>query len=125
METMTINGEEWVKTSSIPEKNTGAMAAKVDGLPYKMVRTYSAGVFAGYVESLEGQHAVLRNARRIWYWDGAASLSELATKGTSKPENCKFPCEVNRIELTNVIELIDITEEAEKSIKGVAEWTQH
>lgn len=124
METMTINGEEWVKKSSIPE-NTGVVAAKVDGLPYKMVRTYSAGVFAGYVESLDGQHAILRNARRIWYWDGAASLSELATKGTSKPGNCKFPCEVNRIELTNVIELIDITETAEKSIKGVAEWTQH
>ena len=124
METMTINGEEWVKKSSIPA-NEGAMAAKVDGLPYKMVRTYSAGVFAGYVESLDGQHAVLRNARRIWYWDGAASLSELATRGTSKPDNCKFPCAVNRVELTNVIELIDITDEAAKSIAEVAEWTQH
>lgn len=124
METMTINGEEWVKKSSIP-RSTGAMAAKVNGLPYKMVRTYSAGVFAGYVESLDGQHAVLRNARRIWYWDGAASLSELATRGTSKPDNCKFPCAVDRVELTQVIELIDITEEAEKSIKGVAEWTMH
>lgn len=124
METMTINGEEWVKKSSIPA-NEGAMAVKVDGLPYKMVRTYSAGVFAGYVESLDGQHAVLRNARRIWYWDGAASLSELATRGTSKPENCKFPCAVNRVELTNVIELIDITDEAAKSIAGVAEWTKN
>ena len=123
METMTINGEEWVKKSSIPAET--AMAAKVNGLPYKMVRTYSAGVFAGYLESLDGMHAVLRNARRIWYWDGAATLSELATRGTSKPEKCKFPCEVNRIELTNVIELIDITETAEKSIKGVAEWTEH
>ena len=121
---MTINGEEWVKKSSIPG-DTETIAAKVDCLPYKMVRSYSAGVFAGYVESLDGQHAVLRNARRIWYWDGAATLSELATRGTSKPENCKFPCEVNRIELTNVIELIDITKTAEKSIKGVAEWTQH
>lgn len=122
METMTINGEEWVKKSSIPE-STGAMAAKVDGLPYKMVRTYSAGVFAGYVESLDGQHAVLRNARRIWYWEGAASLSELATHGTSKPENCKFPCAVDRVELTNVIELIDITEKAKKSIDGVKVWS--
>ena len=124
MEIMTINGEEWVKKSSIPA-NEGALAAKVDGLQYKMVRTYSAGVFAGYVESLDGQHAVLRNARRIWYWDGAASLSELATRGTSKPENCKFPCAVNRVELTNVIELIDITDAAAKSIAGVAEWTKH
>lgn len=123
METMTINGEEWVKKSSIAAET--AMAAKVNGLPYKMVRTYSAGVFAGYLESLDGTHAVLRNARRIWYWDGAASLSELATKGTSKPENCKFPCEVDRVELTQVIELIDITEAAAKSIKDVKVWTAH
>lgn len=39
METMTINGEEWVKKSSIPEETPSTMAAKVDGLPYKMVRT--------------------------------------------------------------------------------------
>ena len=123
METMTINGEEWVKKSSIDAETS--MAAKVNGLPYKMVRTYSAGVFAGYLESLDGTHAVLRNARRIWYWDGAASLSELATKGTSKPENCKFPCEVDRVELTQVIELIDITEAAAKSIKDVKVWTAH
>lgn len=125
MDTMVINGEEWVKKSSIPEETTSAMAAKVNGLPYKMVRTYSAGVFAGYLESLNGMHAVLRNARRIWYWDGAASLSELATKGTSKPEKCKFPCEVDRVELTQVIELIDITEAAAKSIKEVKVWTAH
>lgn len=124
METMTINGEEWVKKSSIPE-STGAMAAKVDGLSYKMVRTCSAGVFAGYVESLDGKYAVLRNARRIWYWDGAASLSELATKGTSEPNNCKFPCAVDRVELTDVIELIDITEEAKRSIDEVPVWTRH
>lgn len=123
--TMVINGEEWVKKSSISQNEGYVMAAKFDGLPYKMVRTYSAGVFAGYVESHDGQHAVLRNARRIWYWDGAASLSELAMRGTSKPENCKFPCAVDRIELTNVIELIDITEAAAKSIAEVKEWTKH
>lgn len=123
--TMVINGEEWVKKSSIPKNEGCVMAAKVDSLPYKMVRTYSAGVFAGYVESLDGQHAVLRNARRIWYWDGAASLSELAMRGTSKPENCKFPCAVDRVELLNVIELIDITDLAAKSIAEVKEWTKH
>ena len=64
METITINGEEYVKKQ------------KVDYLKYVICRTYSAGVFAGYLESRNGQEVVLRNARRIWYWKGAASLSQ-------------------------------------------------
>ena len=67
---------------------------------YVMVRTYSAGVFAGTLESRDGKEVVLKDARRIWYWDGAASLSELATKGTSKPTNCKFPAAVPEVVLT-------------------------
>ncbi len=87
-----------------------------------MVRTYSAGVFAGYIESRDGKEAVLRKARRIWYWDGAASLSQLATDGTSKPENCKFPCEVDKVILTEVIEIIPISEKAKRSIDSVPVW---
>ena len=123
-DTMTINGEEWVRKASIPAMEANVMAPMEDGLRYCMVRTYSAGVFAGYVETLDGKHAVLRHARRIWYWDGAASLSELATYGTSKPQNCKFPCEVERVELTEVIEVIDITEKAKSAIDEVPVWTQ-
>jgi len=91
-------------------------------MKYVIVRTYSAGVFAGELESRNGQEVVLRNARRIWYWDGAASLSQLAMEGTSKPENCKFPCEVDRVELLQAIEILDVTEKARESIKGVAIW---
>lgn len=93
-----------------------------DGLEYCMVRTYSAGVFAGYVESRDGKEAVLRNARRIWKWAGAASLSQLATDGTSNPSNCKFPVAVDKVILTEVIEIIPITEKAKKSIEGVPVW---
>jgi len=89
---------------------------------YVIVRTYSAGVFAGYIVSRNGQEVVMKNARRLWYWDGAASLSQLAMEGTSKPENCKFPCEVERVELLNVIEILNTTEKAEKSIKEVPIW---
>lgn len=91
---------------------------------YVIVRTYSAGVFAGEIESRNGQEVVLRNARRIWYWDGAASLSQLAMEGTSKPENCKFPCEVDRVELLQAIEILDVTKKAQESIKNVQIWKQ-
>lgn len=91
---------------------------------YVMVRTFSAGVFAGYLVNRDGKEVVLKNARRIWYWAGAASLSELAQRGTSKPTECKFPCAVSEVLLTEVSEIIVITEIAKKSIEGVAIWTK-
>ena len=89
---------------------------------YCMVRSKSAGVFAGTVEKRDGGEVLLSNARRIWYWDGAASLSQLATEGTSKPMNCKFPAPVDDVLLLEVIEIIPITTAAAESIAGVQEW---
>lgn len=91
---------------------------------YIICRTYSAGVFAGTLESRKGQEVVLSNARRLWYWDGAASLSQLAMEGVKKPENCKFAMPVKRVELLQTIELLDVTSVAEKNIKGVPVWRQ-
>lgn len=91
-------------------------------MKYVIVRTYSAGVFAGYLESRTGKEVVMRNARRIWHWEGSATLSQLAMEGTSKPENCKFPCEVDRVELLDAIEILDCTEKAKESIASVPVW---
>jgi hypothetical protein len=91
-----------------------------------IVRTYSAGVFAvSDIEdrSSDGKRGTLRNARRLWYWAGAASLSELAAKGTSKPKECKFPVAVDGIEVMEIIELLPVTAKAEKSINSVPIWT--
>ena len=121
METMTINGDVWVKKSSIPEVEERKMSV-TKGLKYCIVRTYSAGVFAGYVKNRKGKEATLLNARRLWYWDGAASLSELAMHGVARPGNCKFPCAVEEVQLTEVIEVIPATVKAQKSIDGVKEW---
>ena len=92
---------------------------------YAVVRTVNAGVFAGTIRERKGDEIVLTDARRIWYWDGAASLSELAVRGVSKPQNCKFPCAVPVIALLGVIEIIPATAAARESIEGVPEWTNH
>ena len=89
---------------------------------YCMVRTYSAGVFAGMLAERNGKEVRLTDARRIWYWTGAASLSELAMKGPSTPRKCKFPAPVGEVLLTEVIEIIPITDEARKRIAEVPEW---
>lgn len=91
---------------------------------YVICRTYSAGVFAGYLESQVGQEVVMSNARRIWRWAGAASLSQLAVDGTSKPDECKFPCEVASIKLLQAIEILDATEKSRLSIAGVPVWSE-
>ena len=88
-----------------------------------IVRTYSAGVFYGTLISRSGREVVLTDARRLWYWAGAASLSELAVHGTAKPSECKFPCVVPSVELLEVIEILDTTPEAQASIEGVPVWT--
>lgn len=90
---------------------------------YVVVRTYSAGVFAGYLQSKDGKEVVLTQARRIWYWEGAASLSELAQHGTKRPEKCKFPCPVDEVTLTEVIEILSVSAQAKKSIEGVPIWS--
>lgn len=89
-----------------------------------IVRTYSAGVFLGTVKERDGKEVTLTNARRIWYWDGAATLSQLANEGTSKPNECKFPAPVDEILLTEAIEFIPATEEAIASIAAVPVWSE-
>jgi hypothetical protein len=117
LEAISINGIEYVPRGTQPEP-----AKQYNGMRYVICRTYSAGVFAGYLESRNGQEVVMRNARRLWQWAGAASLSQLAMQGTSKPKECKFPCAVDRVELTQAIEILDCTENAKVSISGVPEW---
>jgi hypothetical protein len=90
---------------------------------YVIVRTYSAGVFAGYLKEREGQEVILTDARRLWYWEGASSLSQLSKEGTSKPNECKFPCEVDEVLLLQAVEILPVTEKARKSIKSVPVWS--
>lgn len=91
-------------------------------MKYVIVRTYSAGVFAGFLDSRDGQEVTLLQARRLWRWEGAASLSELAVRGVKTPSGCKFPVAVPRVILTQAIEILDVTDAAKASIDAVPEW---
>ena len=88
-----------------------------------IVRTYSAGCFAGQLVAREGKECTLHNARRLWYWSGAASLSELAQRGSSKPKDCKFPMAVDEITLMETIEVISMSAGAVKKMNEVPVWT--
>jgi hypothetical protein len=89
---------------------------------YCIVRTYSAGVFAGTLAARSGREAIVTGARRLWYWSGAASLSQLANEGVNDPDGCKFPDEVATVALFEIIEIIPCTEAARESIAAVKPW---
>lgn len=109
-----LNGTTYIKANVTPACNS-------NNERYVIIRTYSAGVFAGFLVEENKMHVVLKNARRLWHWEGAASLSQLAMEGVKVPDKCKFPCEVNRIKL-EAIEIIDCTEQARKNIAEVPVW---
>ncbi|MCA9358545.1 hypothetical protein KC902_04780 [Candidatus Kaiserbacteria bacterium] len=115
--TIKIDEVEYIRVDAVKQK-----AEQVDGMDYVIVRTYSAGVHAGYLKERNGREVALVNSRRLYYWDGAFTLSTVATKGVSKPKNCKFPNEVPEILLLEAVEVIPCSEEARLSIKNVPAW---
>lgn len=110
-----INGVTYIKKCSVK-------AIDQPHTDYVVVRTYSAGVHAGFLKSRKGKEVTLTNTRRLWYWEGAASLSQVAGTGISKPEQCKFPAAIAEITLTEAIEVIPCTGKAKAIIEGVKEW---
>lgn len=91
-----------------------------------IIRTKNAGVFFGEVAKQENTTAgvimTIRNCRRLWYWNGAASLSQLAMEGVSHPRDCKFTVTVPEMVVIGVIEIIPCTDKAVESINNVKEW---
>lgn len=91
---------------------------------YSIVRCQGAGVFMAQVVSRKGTEATLKDSRRMWYWSGAASLSQLAVEGTKNPSECKFPVAVPEMTVTGVLEIIPVTDAAKASIDAVKIWAQ-
>ena len=87
-----------------------------------IIRSEKAGVFYGTLKAKEGNEVVITRCRRIWYWDGACSLSQVAVDGVSRPENCKFSVYVDEMGILGVVEIIPCTDKAIESIEGVYEW---
>ena len=77
-----------------------------------LIRTYSAGVHIGDVVMVKEMEAHLMNALRLWRWEGGGlSLSSVASKGIKSGRLN----ETGEIYLTNVIEIIPTTYEAEET----------
>ena len=88
-----------------------------------LIRSYAAGVFFGTLVSeqftLSGAVVVLENSRRIHYWEGAASLSQVAQDGIKTGR-------VAMVEPTkkvvNVIEITPLSEAAIANLEKQPIW---
>ena len=96
----------------------------IDGLQYVVVRTYSAGVHIGYLKARSGKGVTLISSRRIWSWQGANTLTDIALIGTTAPEKCKITARLPIIYLTEAIEIIPTTKEAFDCLEKVPVWTK-
>lgn len=87
-----------------------------------IVRGDRSGVFFGTLTSREGREVTLENCRRLWYWDGAASISQIAIDGVTKPDYCKFTVTVDEILILDAIEILLCTDKSIACIEGVPVW---
>jgi len=88
---------------------------------FVIVRTYSAGVHFGYLKSVDGKVVTLTRSRRVHYWSGAASLSQMAMEGVKNPSSCRFAVELPEITLTEAIEIIP-AEAGRVNLESVPVW---
>ena len=92
---------------------------------FYIVRGDRSGVFFGNIKERNGREVTMTNVRRLWYWDGACSISQLAQEGTVRPSQCKFTVTVDEVLVLDAIEIDKCSEKAVKSIKEVAEWKKN
>jgi hypothetical protein len=116
IETITINNVEYVR-----KDQQHKMAVNTEGLPFVIIRSDRAGVFAGYLKSHQGQEVELLNSIRLWKWSGA-SLSQVSQEGTPNPANCKFGMTEPIKKIMTVIEITPCTEKARVAIESVKQW---
>lgn len=87
-----------------------------------IIRADRAGVFFGHIKERNGSEVTMTDCRRLWYWDGACSLSQLATEGSTAIDKCKFTVTVPEMTILGVIEIIPCSDTAAKQIRGADEW---
>lgn len=87
-----------------------------------IVRGNGSGVFYGTLVERTGSEVKMKDCRRLWFWEGAASVSQLAVDGTKEPDACLFTVAVPEMEILDIVEVIPCTEKAINSIESVEVW---
>jgi hypothetical protein len=95
---------------------------KINENQYYIVRTDRAGVFFGKIKEKSADEVTMTDVRKLWHWEGACAVEQLAIDGTKKPHNCNFTIVVPEMTVAAPIQIIPCTEKATESLSGVAVW---
>lgn len=89
---------------------------------YYIIRGDRSGVFFGQIAGRNGQEVELRNVRKLWYWDGACAVEQLAVDGVKNPGGCNFTVVVPEMVVTDAIQIIPCSDKAAKNLGEVKAW---
>ena len=89
---------------------------------YYIVRTRSAGVFFGKIKEATSDEVTMTDVRKLWHWEGACAVEQLAMDGTKNPQGCNFTVVVPEMTVMQPIQIIPCTDKAVESLSGVAAW---
>ena len=86
-----------------------------------IARIDRAGVFHGTLDHIDNEIIRLKDARRIYYWEGAISVTDMAAKGL---KSGKITIPVSTVEFMSdkIIELNECSDDATKSIEAIKPW---
>ena len=85
-----------------------------------IVRTESAGVWYGEIAEKDGKEVIVKNARRMWRWWAAESISLSAIALHGIKENKSEIAQAVPLVWLEAIELIPASEKAVSSIEAAA-----
>lgn len=78
-----------------------------------------SGVHVGIIKAYDPElrHAVIEDARCIWYWTNAFTLYAVSQKGIGS--DSKVTMKVPELLVTDVVEIIKLTPEAKENIENI------
>lgn len=95
---------------------------KINENQYYIVRTDRAGVFFGKIKEASHDEVTMTDVRKLWHWDGACAVEQIALEGVKKPNNCNFTVVVPEMVVFDPIQVIPCTDEAAEILSKVAVW---
>ena len=86
-----------------------------------IARIDRAGVFHGTLDYIDNEIIRLKDARRIYFWEGALSVTDIAARGISCGK-LTFPVTTVEFMSDKIVELNECSAEATKSIESIKPW---
>lgn len=115
-----ISSESDVKNTHVSQTYGYGVIGK-----FCIIRSYDAGVFFGTVEHFDDVKRIVKltEARRVHYWVGAASLSQMAVDGLSQ-DGSRISVVVPEQVILNVIEVITCSAKAALNLREYKIWSK-